>query len=115
MCQQVFSAALIAHVECKYANDERKNQLTRVVPHPEFPVDNLTASATSMGNLVAWGTELRGWLRGSRLFILHHEPLMGLISMTFRTRKHIAQIEEAVSAILADHRSRQQDSRETTQ
>ena len=115
MCQQVFSAALIAHVECKYANDERKNQLTRVVPHPEFPVDNVTASATSMGNLVAWGTELRGWLRGSRLFILHHEPLMGLISMTFRTRKHIAQIEEAVSAILADHRSRQQGSRKTTQ
>ena len=38
-CQQIFSAALIAHVEPAYPNDMVKNQLCVPLPHPDADVD----------------------------------------------------------------------------
>jgi hypothetical protein len=35
MCQQVFSAAVIAYVEARYNNEAQKNELCQPVPHPE--------------------------------------------------------------------------------
>ena len=32
-CQQVFSAAFIAHVEAAYTDDDLKNELCHVIPH----------------------------------------------------------------------------------
>jgi hypothetical protein len=38
-CQQVFSAAFIAHAEATYDTMEEKNKLCRPIPHPDEAVD----------------------------------------------------------------------------
>ena len=38
-CQQVFSAAFIAHVEAAYDDVEEQNTLCGVVPHPDSATD----------------------------------------------------------------------------
>ena len=38
-CQQVFSAAFIAHVEASYEDDTVKNQVCQVIPHPNTDLD----------------------------------------------------------------------------
>lgn len=38
-CQPVFSAALIAHVESAYTDDDTRNLLCRPIPNPEVPLD----------------------------------------------------------------------------
>jgi hypothetical protein len=87
MCQQVFSAALIAYVETRYQDDARKNELCQVVPHPEFNLDYLAAMATSNMNFDRWGRELGGWLKRSRLSLAHHEPFLRLLVNTWRAKK----------------------------
>ena len=68
-CQQVFSAALTAHVEATVKDDERKNQLCTPVPHPDTDVDFLRTTLTNTLNLIQWmqDEELAAWLRRSRL------------------------------------------------
>ena len=87
MCQQVFSAALIAYVESLDQAEEHKNELCQVVPHPEFNRDYLAAMATSNINFDRWGRELAGWLRGSRLSLAHHEPFLRLLVNTWKARR----------------------------
>ena len=87
MCQQVFSAAVIGYVETRYADQEKQNQLCRVVPHPEFARDYVAAMAATMGNTEKWGREFGRWLRGSRLFFAHHESIFRLLGTALRSRK----------------------------
>ena len=87
MCQQVFSAALIAYVESSFDDDETKNRLCEVVPHPEFNLDYLSAMATSNRNFDRWGRDLFGWLRRSRLALPHHESFPKLMINSFRARR----------------------------
>ena len=48
-CQQVFSAALTAHVEAAYPDDAVKNELCGPVPHPDTPLDfaRMTSATTA--------------------------------------------------------------------
>ena len=87
MCQQVFSAALLAYVETKFADDEAKNRLCEVVPHPEFNLDYLSAMATSNKNFDRWGQTLFGWLRKSRLALPHHESFPKLMINSYKAKK----------------------------
>ncbi|MDA3039141.1 MAG: NAD(P)/FAD-dependent oxidoreductase [Actinomycetota bacterium] len=48
-CQQVFSAALIAHIEVAYTDEATKNRLATVVPHPTTDIDWLR---TALGNAI---------------------------------------------------------------
>lgn len=69
-CQQVFSAAFIAHVEATYGNDEvKKNGLCRVVPHPDEVMDYLIINIQSQKNGLRWNAEPQtvAWLAQSRL------------------------------------------------
>ena len=68
-CQQVFSAAFIAHIEAAYGDLEQKNQLCTVVPHPDTAVDWIHATLGSMLNLATWRSdpELAEWLKNARL------------------------------------------------
>ncbi|KAI9036074.1 uncharacterized protein KD926_002450 [Aspergillus affinis] len=69
-CQQVFSAAFIAHVEATYGNDEvKKNGLCRVIPHPDEVMDYLTVNIQSYKNGLRWNAEPQtmAWLAQSRL------------------------------------------------
>jgi hypothetical protein len=68
-CQQVFSAAFIAHVEAAYADDKVKNDLCVPTPHPDRDVDLLENMIAHGRNAVRWNEDpaLEAWLAGSRL------------------------------------------------
>ncbi len=68
-CQQVFSAAFIAHVELTYADDAEKNDLCQVVPHPDTDFDFVRTAFQNGRNAARWAAdpELQAWLQQSRL------------------------------------------------
>ena len=68
-CQQVFSAAFIAHVEATYAEDGEKNERCVVVPHPNRVTDWLRNLMGDTANAARWRREpaLRAWLVDARL------------------------------------------------
>ena len=68
-CQQVFSAALIAHVEVSNQDQARKNELMQVVPHPNTAHDWMRTSLGNMLNSARWreDPDLLAWLGNARL------------------------------------------------
>lgn len=76
-CQQVFSAALVAHVEAAYPDDTVKNQLCVPLPHPDTDLDWLRITLADFGNQLRWldDPDLTAWLSAARLDVLGH--LMG--------------------------------------
>ena len=69
-CQQVFSAALIGRIETLAdLDDDDKNELATVIPHPDTPHDYLTGSAAHIHNVGRWMArpEVAVWLAESRL------------------------------------------------
>lgn len=68
-CQQVFSAAFIAHAEAAYDNDDHKNMLCGVVPHPDAATDWIRSSLGNSMNSANWNAdpELVAWLANARL------------------------------------------------
>ncbi|MEM1153543.1 MAG: NAD(P)/FAD-dependent oxidoreductase [Pseudomonadota bacterium] len=68
-CQQVFSAAFIAHVALTDRNETEKNVLCSPVPHPEKDLDYLSNTLSDLVNAVAWGEDasLTAWVKASRL------------------------------------------------
>ncbi len=68
-CQQVFSAAFIAHVEAAYADDALKNELCHVIPHPDTDLDWVRTTLGNSLNGARWAQdkELSAWLAGARL------------------------------------------------
>ncbi len=70
--QPVFSAALIAYVECHLADDAAKNACCQPVPVPRVPEDWLRVWAVYLGNFQRWreNQALTQWLFSSRLFLM---------------------------------------------
>jgi len=68
-CQQVFSAAFIAHVEAAYDDDAAKNDICVPVPHPNATIDWLHGTIANMRNDLRWARDagLAAWLQASRL------------------------------------------------
>ena len=68
-CQQVFSAAFIAHVAANYPDDTTRNELCTPVPHPDSHLDWLRTTLANGMNQARWAQdpELQEWLAGSRL------------------------------------------------
>lgn len=68
-CQQVFSAAFIGHVEGVYENEQLKNELCTVVPHPNSDTDWLRNRFADGVNTFRWSQDpkLMEWLSASRL------------------------------------------------
>ncbi len=68
-CQQVFSAAFIAHVELSYDDDATKNALCEPIHLPGTPIDWLTMSVIEYRNQITWfaDPDLMEWLHTSRL------------------------------------------------
>ena len=67
--QPVFSAAFIAHIELSYVDEEKKNQLCRVVPLPNHVEDWVELTYRNMMNQYFWSREpgLKQWLINNRL------------------------------------------------
>jgi hypothetical protein len=76
-CQQIFSAALVAHVETAYQDDTVKNQLCMPLPHPDTDLDWLRVALADYGNQLRWleDPDLTAWLAAARLDLFGH--LMG--------------------------------------
>lgn len=68
-CQPLFSAAVIAWVECHVADPDLANTLCLQVPTPDVPADWLRMWAATLQNMRAWRqhAELDGWMSGLRL------------------------------------------------
>lgn len=73
-CQQVFSAALIAHVEAAYHDDATRNELCAPVPHPSTDLDWLTTTMAEQRNQIRWldDIDLFEWLCAARLDLMRH-------------------------------------------
>ena len=71
VCQQAFSAALIAHVEVTYDNNAFKNKLCRPVPMPDEPIDYPLVTLQTNINTAQWfrAPKTLTWVRDSRLNI----------------------------------------------
>ncbi len=71
-CQQVFSAALIAHVEAGYDDDALRNDLCIPVPHPDTDRDWLTTTLAEQRNQARWldDADLMDWLCAARLDLM---------------------------------------------
>lgn len=91
MCQQTFSAALIAHLELLDISDERRNQICTPVPHPEQVQDLATTLVVTAQNMLKCNRHVALWLRRSRLYLGHHSsPLryvLGSGKLAVITRK----------------------------
>ena len=68
-CQQVFSAAFIAHAEVTYKDDAKKNEICNVVPHPDTDEDFIRVTLANTLNSIVWNQdeELMQWLVDARL------------------------------------------------
>ena len=68
-CQQVFSAAFVAHVEAAYDDEALKNELCRPIAHPDTDRDFLRTTIADARNERRWADEpeLQRWLDGARL------------------------------------------------
>jgi hypothetical protein len=73
MCQQTFSAALIARLEVLDMSDERRNRICVPVPHPELKEDLPASLLASTQNLINCHRHIPFWLRRSRLNPAHEE------------------------------------------
>lgn len=101
MCQQVFSAAVIAHVLGLEGSDAEKNELCRVVPHPDVPRDFVHCMKLGLQNISDWTPRMGRWLFGSRLNLAHHESRLTLLLFGWRLRKQMPALLSAMDRILA--------------
>ncbi|MEM9726503.1 MAG: FAD/NAD(P)-binding protein [Pseudomonadota bacterium] len=74
-CQQVFSAALIAHVAGLDRPEAEKNAICHVDPHPDSAMDYFTLVGSWLGGEMRWAqdAELFQWLTQCRLSAFSHE------------------------------------------
>ncbi len=70
-CQQVFSAAFIAHVESAVTDEARKNELCTPIPHPDTPIDWLRTTLAHALNSARFAADpgLTAWINSARLSI----------------------------------------------
>ncbi|HSP38027.1 MAG TPA: hypothetical protein VLR26_09755 [Frankiaceae bacterium] len=96
MCQQTFSAALIAHLELLDINDEKRNRVCTAAPHPEAKQDLPSSLLISSQNMINLQAHMPLWLRRSRLNPMHHSPilryLLGATKLALLQRKAIASM-----------------------
>ncbi|KPN59398.1 hypothetical protein AN931_07460, partial [Mycobacterium intracellulare subsp. chimaera] len=104
-CQQIFSAALIAHVEAAYRDDSQKNELCVPLPHPDTDVDWLRLAWADYSNQLRWFDDpgLMSWLSTARLDLFGHliGHLLPSASAKPRVRERILGIAKSVFSATA--------------
>lgn len=104
-CQQIFSSALIAHVEGAYRDDAVKNELCVPLPHPDTDLDWLRLALADYSNQLRWfdDPELMSWLSAARLDLFGHliGHLLPSASAKPRVRERILSIAKSVFSATA--------------
>jgi hypothetical protein len=104
-CQQIFSAALTAHVEAAYPDDITKNRLCVPLPHPDTDLDWLRLALADYANQLHWfdDPELMSWLSAARLDLFGHliGHLLPSASAKPRVRMRILSIAKTVFSATA--------------
>ena len=97
-CQPAFSAAVIAHVEAAYPDDDTRNGFCRPVPYPHQPIDWLRMMLTFNQNQLTWFSDpdMMAWVDAARLNVLHH--VTGIVSERAR-EKVISVLSSQLPAI----------------
>jgi hypothetical protein len=72
MCQQTFSAALIAHLSLLDLDDAHRNRICTPVPHPEQVLDLASTLVVTAQNMLNCNRHMALWLRRTRLYLGHH-------------------------------------------
>jgi hypothetical protein len=102
MCQQTFSAALIAHLTLLDVSDEQRNRICKAVPHPELKQDLPGCLLTSAQNMINCNLRLPLWLRRSRLYVAHYEPphryLLGCAKVALLQRRAVTSMNRMLLA-----------------
>ena len=106
-CQQVFSAAFIAHCEVAYDTEDAKNDLCGVVPHPDSATDWIRSAYGNSLNSGRWNADadLLAWLSGSRLdgFSSAEPPSDNLVAVMLGALDHaepaLAKLEQYVAEL----------------
>lgn len=105
MCQQVFSASIIAGLEKKIGDDDAKmNQIVKPVPHPETPNDYFGLVLDTLGNEQRNLKEGVGflWARRSRLNYSSHLSMFHLMKMTYTYLTHSSVVEQKLEKFKID-------------
>ena len=104
-CQQIFSAALIAHVEAAYHDDPVKNGLCVPLPHPDTDLDWLRVAQADYANQLRWldDPDLTAWMSAARLDLFGHliGHLLPPASAKPRVRDRILGIAKSVFSATA--------------
>jgi len=100
-CQQVFSAALIGHVEAAYDDVEEKNRLCRPVVHPTSNLDYLRTALADFENaqLRSADAGLSAWLFDCRLDGFNNPRLLEGTDDPQRQRELSRFIDDSLAAI----------------
>jgi NAD(P)-binding Rossmann-like domain len=109
-CQQVFSAAFIAHVEASYQGDDTKNSICTPIPHPGTDLDWLRTTIANNRNQLRWTQDegLLAWLDEARLngFRARFAPLPTETAARARAkdamRKNIEDMNEKLNSLLRE-------------
>ena len=112
-CQQVFSAAFIAHVEAAYDDDAHRNMLCGVVPHPDAATDWIRTAYGSSLNSGNWNAdpELAAWLADARLdgFSSSEPPSDELVAVMLGALEHAEVALEKLAQYVAELDAAQPD------
>ena len=95
-CQQVFSAAFIAHVEASYDAEDERNRLSTVVPHPNAADDWMRVTLAHAMNQLSWSADpaLTIWLENARLDAFsqpvdsNNKPTQAMMAAMARINEH---------------------------
>lgn len=112
-CQPAFSAAVIAHVEATYPDDDTRNEFCKPVPYPHVPVDWLRMMLMFNENQLRWFSDpdMMAWTDAARLNALHHVTA----NVSVRARERIIsmltaqlpvineKLEELLASACPDH------------
>ncbi len=106
-CQQVFSAAFIAHVEAAYDDVDQQNRLCGVVPHPDAATDWIRTAYGNSLNSAQWSADpdLTAWLAAARLdgFSTSEPPSDELVAVMLGALEHaepaLAKLEQYVAEL----------------
>lgn len=84
MCQQTFSAAVIAHLALLDMTDERRNAVCAPVPHPETLQDLSRTLVVTAENMLRLHRHMAWWLRRNRLYFGYHATVRDWLGQSAR-------------------------------